>query len=186
MNNNKKIRYNGDLLLPSCPTVLVTTRYIKDNVLTVSWAGIASSHPEHVTIAINSKRYSHDALIHSGKFCINIPNANLIKEVDYCGTYSGREIDKFKACGFSKLYMFDDYVLIEQCPMHLLCTVKTIVNLGSHDLFIGSVDEKLIDSDSINSINETIDPIIYKRPNYFRLQNDSLGYYGFTKEDYLK
>ena len=95
--------YNGDLLLAPCPTVLVTAKHGDiENVLTVSWTGIASSHPEYVTISINPKRFSHKIILNSKKFCISIPSFDLIDAVDFCGNNSGRDVDKFVACGFTK------------------------------------------------------------------------------------
>lgn len=173
--------YTGDLLLYPCPVVLVTSKDDEvENVFTVSWTGIASSHPEYITIAINPKRFSHLIIQKSKKFCVNIPNSNLIYEVDYCGAISGREIDKFQICKFTKTYYNSDYVLIDQCPMHLICEVVSIVKLGSHDLFIAKVTHKLIDS-HISSIHEDLEPIIYFRPNYYQIGKDKMGYYGFTK-----
>ena len=176
-----KTEYTGELLMATCPTVLLTTKKDIDNVLTVSWAGIASSHPEYVTVAINPKRFSHRTIIDTKKFCINIPNSDLLREVDFCGSFSGKDIDKFEACSFKKQYYKSDYVLIEQCKMHLICTVESIVNLGSHDLFIARVEKKLIDS-SIVDIHESLDPIIYSRPNYYKIQKECIGYYGFTED----
>lgn len=175
-----KISFNNELSLYPCPTVLVTTKLESiENVLTVSWAGIASSHPEYVTIAINTKRYSHDLIMNSKKFCINIPNTNLIKEVDCCGVLSGKQINKFDYCHFSKYYYQSDYILIEQCPIHLICELMQVIQLGSHDLFIAIVKDKLID-DFIKDIHNEIDPIVYFRPNYYKLNKDSFGYYGYT------
>lgn len=180
---HNKIEYTGELSLCPCPTVLVTSKVAeKENVLAVSWTGIASSHPEYVTIAINKKRYSHALISQAKKFCINIPNANMIHEVDFCGSYSGREIDKFATCGFSKLYYKNEYVLINECVMHILCQVEAIYPLGSHDLFIGKVNCKLMDS-SVSNIHRDINPIVYFRPNYYQLNKNNLGHYGFTKEN---
>ncbi len=167
--------YIGDLLLYPCPTVLVTSKYgdIK-NVLTISWAGIASSHPEYITIAINTKRYSHSIICKSKRFCINIPNKDLINEVDYCGSVSGRDVDKYKKCNFEFETYKSDFIIINRCVFHLICEVVSIHELGSHDLLIAKVTNKL------QSINSTLDPIIFIRPNYYCKSGEILGYYGFT------
>lgn len=176
-----KISLNDELSLYPCPTVLVTSKLDSiENVLTVSWAGIASSHPECVSIAINTKRYSHDIIMNSRKFCINIPNADLLEEIDYCGVLSGKQINKFDFCHFNKLYYKSDYILIEQCPVHLLCELTEMIRLGSHDLFIARINKKLI-NDDIRDIHNEIDPIVYFRPNYYRINKESLGNYGYSK-----
>ena len=177
-----KTRLNNELSLYPCPTVLVTSKLESiENVLTVSWAGIASSHPEYVSIAINLKRYSHFLIENSKKFCINIPNSNIIEQVDCCGNLSGKNINKFDFCKFDKIYYQSDYILIEQCPVHLVCDVTQMINLGSHDLFIARITDKLMDTD-IEYIHNEIDPIVYFRPNYYRINKDSLGFYGYSKQ----
>ena len=137
-------KYEGTFLLAPCPTVLVTIKQgNSENVLTISWTGIASSHPEYVTISINKKRYSYEMINNVNKFCINIPSSDLIKEVDYCGVNSYREVDKFKECHFTKEYL-DDCILISECKMHILCVIERRIELGSHQLIIAKVTEKYI------------------------------------------
>lgn len=173
-------KYTGELLLTPCPTVLVTSKYNNiENVLTISWAGIASSHPEYVTISINPKRYSYLPILKSKKFCINIPGSNLIDAIDFCGNISGREIDKFSACGFSKKYI-SEYILIEQCQMQLLCDVKKKIELGSHHLLVAKVVEKYINIDD-DIIYNSLNPVAYFRPYYYKLEKHNLGIYGYTK-----
>ena len=171
-----KTRFSAELMLYPCPVVLVTTKYGEiENVFTVAWTGIASSHPEMVTIAVNTTRYSHFIIKKSKRFCINIPNADLIKSVDYCGSFSGRNIDKFKECGFTKQYIYD-YILIDECPFSIVCDVQAEYNLGSHTLFLGEVRGKFFDETCAN-----LDPLSYIRPYYYRLGKDPLGEYGYTK-----
>lgn len=171
--------YKGDLSLYPCPTVLVTSKNNTiDNVCTVSWAGIASSHPEYVTIAINKKRFSYDIIRASKRFCINIPDASQIEKVDFCGSYSGRDIDKFKSCNFTKVYYESEYVLINECPLHLLCEIENEIELGSHTLFVARIANKLLGKE-IDSNNIPINPIVYCRPNYYKLNPNPIGYYGY-------
>lgn len=174
-------KYTGELLLAPCPTVLVTSKYNNnENVLTVSWAGIASSHPEYVTISINPKRYSYLLISKSKKFCINIPDSNLVNAIDFCGNNSGKEIDKFSVCRFSKKYI-SDYILIEQCKMQILCNVIKIIELGSHHLFIAKVEEKYINVDPNDNIYNSLNPVAYFRPYYYKLEKHNIGKYGYTK-----
>ncbi len=175
-------KYTGELLLAPCPTVLVTSKHANiENVLTVSWAGIASSHPEYVTISLNPKRFSHKIISDSKKFCIGIPSFGLLESVDFCGNNSGRDIDKFVACGFTKKYI-SDYVLIEQCKFHLLCDVVNVIELGSHHLFVARVVDKYMSTDTNGNIHLDLDPIAYFRPYYCKLTENSDRVYGFTKK----
>ena len=174
------VKYAGELLLAPCPTVLVTSKYNDlENVLTIAWAGIASSHPEYVTISVNTKRFSYSIINKSRKFCINIPNSDLINAIDFCGTHSGRNIDKFSACGFSKKYL-SNYVLIEQCKMQILCEVEKVIELGSHHMFIAKVADKYLNINENDTIHDVLEPVAYFRPYYYKLKKDKLGIYGYT------
>ncbi|MBQ4570359.1 MAG: flavin reductase family protein [Bacilli bacterium] len=179
--------YNSDFLLTPCPTVLVTSRFNNfDNVVTISWTGIACSHPEYVTISINPKRYSFEMIKKTKKFCINIPSIDLLDKVDYCGSFSGNDVDKFKECNFNKT-IIDDYVLIEECRFFILCDVEYVINLGSHYLFIAKVIKKFIRCeekyDESIEIQDILNPIIYYRPYYYKLDMEKKGVYGYTKKN---
>lgn len=171
----------SELLIYPCPVILVTTKWGGfQNILTVSWAGIASSHPEFITIAINKKRYSHALIVNSGYFVANIINDDLLYAADYCGSYSGRDHDKFSDCNFtiSSGYTLDVPV-ISECPVNIECKVDNVIDLGSHDLIIGKVLAKLINDDiSDEKIHEKLNPLVYFRPNYYGLDKRVLGRYG--------
>lgn len=181
-----KRQLKNELLLYPCPVLLVTSRYNgMDNVFTVSWSGIASSHPEYITISIKTTRLSNLYIKESGFFTANIPNENLLNESDLCGNLSGRDNDKFALCNFTKVYRNDKkFVLIDECPISITCSVHSIINLGSHNLVIGKVLEKLIDNNiSIENMHLQLNPISYFRPNYYLLDKNILGYYGFSAKE---
>jgi len=152
------------------------------NVLTISWSGIASSHPEYITISINKKRYSHSLIIDSGVFIANIINENLLSAADYCGSFSGKAVDKFEHCKFSTTSgTFVDVPLIDDCPVNIECEVDNVIDLGSHDLVVGKVLAKWINDDiNDNELHEKLRPTVYFRPYYYNLNNIALGEYGKT------
>jgi flavin reductase (DIM6/NTAB) family NADH-FMN oxidoreductase RutF len=51
-------------------------------------------------------------------------------------------VDKVEACQFEVFYgELDNAPLIEQCPVNLECKVIHILDLGSHALVIGRIEE---------------------------------------------
>lgn len=176
-----KRELENDLLLYPCPVLLVTSKYKNiENVFTVSWAGIACSHPEYITISIKPSRFSYSIIEKSGFFTANIINEKLLSAADYCGTFSGEAHDKFAECKFTKIPGHKiDVPLIEECPINIECQVEQIIKLGSHDLFIGKVLCKLVDNNiNIQNMHNILKPISYFRPNYYALDNNCLGTYG--------
>ncbi len=121
------------------------------NVITLAWVGTVCSNPPMVGIGVRPSRYSHRLLKDVGEFVVNLPTVEQVEWVDYCGTVSGRDVDKWSACGFTPVTSSEVAVpLIGECPVNVECRVEETLSLGSHDLFIGQVlavqlDERLLD-----------------------------------------
>jgi flavin reductase (DIM6/NTAB) family NADH-FMN oxidoreductase RutF len=96
---------------------------------------------------------------------VNVPSVDLAKEADYCGIVSGVQTDKVATCHFSIFYgKLKNAPLIEQCPLNLECQVVHMLNLGSHMLIIGRIEETYLSSDCLTEGKpdvEKIKPIIY-------------------------
>lgn len=170
----------NDLLLYPCPVLLVTSRCNGiQYVFTVSWSGIACSRPEYLTISIKPSRYSYSIIKNSGCFAVNIINRKLLDIANYCGVYSGRDHDKFIECNLTALQAETiDVPIIKECPINIECKVEHIIKLGGHDLFIGKVLNKVIDSYiGDEDMHDLLDPICYFRPNYYMLDKTCLGTY---------
>lgn len=183
-----KKEIKNDLLLYPCPILLVTSKYENvENVFTVSWAGIACSHPEFITISVKKDRFSYNLIKSSGFFTANIINSDLLAAADYCGTVSGREKDKFSECGFTKIDGINiDVPMIKECPINIECKVHSIIPLGSHDLIISKVVSKMIDNSiDENSPHQQLKPLSYFRPYYYSIEKQPCGIFGETyKKDY--
>src|SRR3989304_6803885 len=136
------------------PVVMVScSNKNRDNIITLAWVGTVCSNPPMISISIRPSRYSHEIISISKEFVINIPDEKMIKACDFCGTKSGRDIDKFKELNLTKEKGFIvNAPLIKECPINIECKVREIIHLGTHDMFIGEVvsvnaDEEVIYSD---------------------------------------
>lgn len=114
----------------------------KPNFLAVAWGGIASERPPMISVALRHQRYTYRGIKQTGTFSVNIPSRDIIGEVDYCGIVSGAKADKVAVCRFSVFYgRLDNAPMIEQCPLNLECRVVDTLDLGSHALVIGRIEE---------------------------------------------
>jgi flavin reductase (DIM6/NTAB) family NADH-FMN oxidoreductase RutF len=86
-------------LFTGFPCTLVTT---DDNIITVAMAHIFSFSPPMLGIGISPRRYSYKLLKQTQEFVVNLPTAELLAQVGYCGEVSGREVDKFTETGLSR------------------------------------------------------------------------------------
>jgi len=146
-----KILMGPQTLLYPTPILLVGANIDdKPNFMAVAWCGIANSEPPMISIAIRHHRYTLRGIRQNLTFSANIPSADIVRETDYCGLVSGRKINKVEACQFKVFYgTLDSAPLIEQCPINLECTVMHILNLGTHSLIVGKIEETYISEDCL-------------------------------------
>ncbi|MGB9797951.1 MAG: flavin reductase family protein [bacterium] len=134
------------------PTILVTAVGEKGaNIITLAWSMPVSIRPPLLAISVSPHRYSHNLILNSGEFVVNIPNASLLRQVHLCGTISGRNKDKFKEAGLTAIPASKVQApLIEECIGHIECKLRAHYTAGDHTIFIGevvagSVEEELYD-----------------------------------------
>ena len=138
-----KVTLGAKTLLYPQPVLLIGANVNgKPNFLAVAWAGIACGTPPMLSVAIRHSRYTLKGVRQSMTFSVNIPSTDMVRETDYCGLVSGAKIDKVEACRFEVFYgKLVNAPLIEQCPVNLECKVVHILDLGSHSLVVGSIQE---------------------------------------------
>jgi len=146
-----KTQLGPQTLIYPMPTTLVGANVDgKPNFMAVAWCGVACSVPPMISVAIRPDRYTIKGMKQNQEFSVNIPSTDQVKEADYCGIISGAEVDKVEVCGFKVFYgKLGNAPLIEQCPVNLECTVVQSLELGSHELFIGRVEEAHISGDCL-------------------------------------
>jgi len=71
----------------------------KPNAMTIGWGavGVIWSKPIF-TVLVRPSRYTYKLLEESDSFTVCVPSEAQYEAVDFCGTRSGRNYDKFKAC----------------------------------------------------------------------------------------
>jgi flavin reductase (DIM6/NTAB) family NADH-FMN oxidoreductase RutF len=141
-----KIKLGAQVLAYPMPAFLVGANVDgKPNLTTVAWGGIANGEPPMVAIALRHSRHTNKGIRQNRTFSVNIPSANLVKETDYCGIISGLKANKLDDCKFTVFYgKLETAPLIEQCPVNLECQMVQMLDLGSHDLIVGRIEETYI------------------------------------------
>ena len=155
-----------DILFP-VPSALVVSGVGNDtNIATVAWVGMVSCIPPTLGISLHKNRHSLSLIRKTQEFTVNIPRQNDFEKTDYCGMVSGRNTNKFKDVGFSKI---DGHriktPLIKECPFNLECKVIQEVEIGDWIFIIGEILEANIDSDCIDENGKVkideVDPLVY-------------------------
>ena len=180
-----KQQWKGGALLAPVPSVLVScSNGDKDNLITIGWTGIVCTQPPKLYISVRPERFSYNMIKESGEFCVNLPTAQMVRAVDFCGVRSGKDVDKFKE---TKLTRSDSFTVscksVAECPLTLECKVDRILPLGSHDMIVAditcvSVDESIIDEKG-RLMLERADLLAYCHGDYFTL-GKKIGDFGFS------
>jgi flavin reductase (DIM6/NTAB) family NADH-FMN oxidoreductase RutF len=132
----------------------------KPNFMTVAWGNIANAEPPMVAVAIRASRHTHIGIEQNKTFSVNVPSTDMVKEVDYCGVVSGAKVDKVKTCQFTVFYgKLSTAPMIEQCPVNLECSVLHSLELGSHTLYIGRIEEVHASSDCVTEGKLDLDKV---------------------------
>ena len=81
---------------------LVVQSKDRANVMTIGWAmlGFVWRRPI-MMVAVRTSRFTHSVIEGADSFTVSVPTGNMKKEINFCGSKSGRELDKFKECRLS-------------------------------------------------------------------------------------
>ena len=143
----------------------------KTNVITIAWHTPISKKPALYGISVAPGRYSHDLIQETKEFVVNFIPYNLVEKVNFCGTHSGRKIDKIAKTGLSlEQSQKIKTPFIKEGYAHLECRVYKSMKSGDHTLFIGEVVNVLIDEDAfVDDIldNEKTQPTQYIGGNIY-------------------
>ena len=161
-----KIQMGPQTLTYPMPALLIGANVDdKPNFMTVAWSGIASGTPPMITVGIRHNRYTNKGIRQNLTFSVNVPSSDMVRETDYCGIISGSKVNKVKVCQFKVFYgKLDNAPLIERCSVNLECKVVHILDLGSHSLVVGRIEETHVSesclTDGKPDVNK-IKPLIY-------------------------
>ena len=153
-------------LLQPGPVALVTTKYKdKANVMVAAWVMNVSNDPPLAALAVHPARFTHDLIVKSGEFALNIPPRPMASQVKKIGEVSGADTDKFV---LTKLNLEEaaqvNAPLIVECIGHLECAVTDSLRAGNHTLFLAeivaaSADELAFDGERWTLADETVKPL---------------------------
>jgi len=138
----RKMVWEPGTMLNPVPVVLVS---VQDgdgppNLCTVAWTGTVCSEPPMLALALRPSRLTYDILVRTRECVVNVPSPKLIRATDYCGCASGRDVDKFERTGLTPVPASKVHApLVLECPINLECSVKQILELGVHTLFIAEI-----------------------------------------------
>lgn len=114
----------------------------KDNGCIINTAGQVTSTPNRISITVNKDNFTHDMIMESGRFNISILSEKANFETfQHFGFQSGRTADKFDGYQACKRSDNGIYYITEGTNAYISASVEQTIDLGSHTMFIASVDD---------------------------------------------
>ena len=112
----------------------------KPNVMTAAWGGICCSQPPCVAVFLRKATYTHGNIVARKAFTISIPSEDHVKQADYFGMVSGRDVDKFAESGLTPVKSeLVDAPYVKEFPLILECRLVHTFELGLHTQFVGEI-----------------------------------------------
>ena len=155
------------------------------NLFTVAWTGTICTHPPMLYISVRPERYSYGLIRETMEFTLNLTTASMARATDWCGVRSGRDYDKWKETGLTKERGVKVACpSVGESPLSIECRVKSIMSLGSHDMFIADVLNVLADENYIDAETGAFDLgasglMAYSHGGYYPL-GEKIGGFGFS------
>jgi len=112
----------------------------KPNVMTAAWCGICCSQPPCVAVSLRKATYTHGNIVARKAFTISIPSEDYVKQADYFGLVSGRNVDKFAKSGLTPVKSsLVDAPYVKEFPLIVECRLVHTFELGLHTQFVGEI-----------------------------------------------
>ena len=124
------------------PTVLVVScdSEGKPDVMPAGWSMVTSGTPPMLAVSIGHKRYTHKLIEETSEFVLVFPNEEMNDLIDFTGSCSGRNTNKFAEYGIATSE--SKHVkppLIKDAVACFECRVRGKFLTGDHTIFAGEV-----------------------------------------------
>jgi flavin reductase (DIM6/NTAB) family NADH-FMN oxidoreductase RutF len=133
------------------------------NIMSCEWTHHVSYRPGLIAVCIRPGDATHDNIIQTKEFGVNLCSADQSILSSVAGGYTGiryNKINALKELGF-KFYKAKriQVVMIEGASVNIECTLIKEITLGDHTTFVGEVVEA--------SNNPEKEPLAYYKGKYF-------------------
>jgi flavin reductase (DIM6/NTAB) family NADH-FMN oxidoreductase RutF len=147
----------------------------KPNAMTAAWGGICCSQPPCVAVSLRKATYTHGNIVARRAFTISIPSEGHVKQADYFGLVSGRDVDKFAAAKLTPVKSdLVDAPYVKEFSLVLECRLAHTIELGLHTQFVGEIlgvkaEEAILGKGALVDIKR-LEPLVFAP--------DTQAYYG--------
>jgi flavin reductase (DIM6/NTAB) family NADH-FMN oxidoreductase RutF len=174
----KVIVKNSLFCLPWTQTILGTELKGKVNFMALDWLTRVNFSPPMLGICVNKQNASHEAILDTKEFSVNVPSVDMMEITDYTGLVSGKRVDK---SGLFEVFYGElkKAPMIKDCPVTIECKVVETLELPTNYFFVGEIiniysEQKFLTDEKPDYAK--IKPFLLSMPdNTFWALGDSIG-----------
>jgi flavin reductase (DIM6/NTAB) family NADH-FMN oxidoreductase RutF len=123
----------------------------RPDVMTGAWAVQFSTNPPLFGILVSPKGYTYELITRTKEFVVNVPTKDIEEKVMFCGSCSGRDVDKFKETGLTPVPAKAVRApWVKECIIHIECKLVDTRQYGDHALLVGKVLAAYVDKEAID------------------------------------
>lgn len=144
----------------------------KSNFFTIVWFNMLHDDPPLIGAAMSKSHYTMKGIKENNTFSMNIPSSNMAEIVDYCGLYSGSQVDK--SLLFDVFYgELGTAPMVKECALNIECRLVDSKEFNTTELIIGEIVEVYCEEKYLtdNKPDYTkMDPMLFFMPDgpYFK------------------
>ena len=120
----------------------------KDNGCITNTAAQVTATPNRISLTVNKANYTHDMIVRTGEFNVSILSEKASFDTfKHFGFQSGRDVDKFADYPAAKRAANGIYYTTDGTNAWMSAKVVQSIDLGTHTMFIASVEDMDVLSD---------------------------------------
>jgi flavin reductase (DIM6/NTAB) family NADH-FMN oxidoreductase RutF len=142
-----KKEFEGNILNPLPVALIGTLIDGRPNYCIVGYIA-PFNFGRHIFFSLYKKRYTWVGIDANKTFSVNLPSDEMMKEVNICGSKSGRDFDKSEL--FHNFYgELKSAPMIQECPFTMECKVTDIIDYDPNRGIIGEVMKSYVSPELI-------------------------------------
>ena len=136
--------------------VLVKDQNGQINAMSASWFMFTSIEPSMLAVSIGFERHTFELMQAQTEFVLCFPSEKMSREVEFCGSNSGRDMYKLGELGtVTQPSSIVDGVLLAEATANYECRITGSLKTGDHVIFAGEI--------VASHMNENLTPRIYTK-----------------------
>jgi len=137
----------------------------KDNGCIINTVSQVTSEPNQISIAVNKSNHTHDMIMRTLKFTVSVIHQKADFGIfKHFGFQSGTDVNKFHNYDLCKRSENQTMIVLDGTNAYISATVTSTLDLGTHTLFLATVDDAEILNDIPSATYEYYQKYIKPQP----------------------